>query len=100
MHRLPGAQSWGPAQLVAHICRPIRAHIYGSQSVIDGAHVPAALQVRVISVLFTQSCAPHTAPTGYVAHCPLPLQRPLVAQLATPRSMHTAAGSKLPAGTG
>jgi hypothetical protein len=70
------------------------------QSVSCGVHWPPALHLGSVSVDAEQVVVPQLVPAGYVAHCPLPLQTPVVPQVEAGMVMHAIWGSSPPSGTG
>ncbi len=92
------AQSPTPAQLVLQEVVPWQA--YGVQSATDAAQMPLTLHVKLVSRDARQVVNPHTVPTGWLAHWPLPLHRPFVPQVVADMATHTPTGSSPSMGTG
>ena len=88
---LGGAQSALVAQPVAQTpLAAVAAHRYGAQEIAAGAtQVPLPSQAAAgVSIDVEQRAAAHVVPDAYFWQAPLPLQAPLVPQLAGPWSAH------------
>ena len=87
----PAAQSAGSAQLVLHALLPSQAK--APQDVTNEVHWWAASQVDTVSCEAAQVDGMQVVPVGWVAHCPLPSQAPVVPQVEAAMLMQSPLGS-------
>jgi hypothetical protein len=92
LHVKPAAQSAGPRQLVLHALLPSQAND-PAQDVVCWVHWFGASQVKSVSIDAEQVVGMHMVPVGWVAHCPLPSQAPVVPQLDAGMLMQSPLGS-------
>jgi hypothetical protein len=104
LQTLPGEQSALVAQTETHAVPVSALQANGTQDCVEAAlQTPAPSQVRAdvaVTPPVGQEAPAHWVPAAYSWQAPLPLQKPVVPQLADPCAVHCPAGSGPLAGTG